>query len=250
MAEAKKWIKLDAGIFEDDKIFIIESEFGEEADSIILIWLKLLCMAGKSNNDGIFMITDKVPYTESMLASVFRRDIDTVHTALEAFVKYGMIEIIEDVITIPHWGDHQVSSGKYDSRTEYMREYMRKRRAKEKQESVVEEQPIEEEKPKVRTVEKSFNVEKAWEDTFALYPKKYNSATAKQRYMDMLVSCVDGNRKELAKEIYAATKLYVDQYKKEHPGDDSGKYLPKFEVFLKEDCLYFMDEARKANKDG
>ena len=44
-----KWIKITTGIFDDDKILLIESL--PEADSIIVIWFKLLCLAGKQNNN-------------------------------------------------------------------------------------------------------------------------------------------------------------------------------------------------------
>lgn len=43
MAEAK-WIKLATDIFTDDKIMLISAL--PKGDSIILIWIKLLCLAG------------------------------------------------------------------------------------------------------------------------------------------------------------------------------------------------------------
>ena len=45
-----KWIKIATDIFDDEKILLIESL--PEADSIIVIWFKLLCLAGKQNNSG------------------------------------------------------------------------------------------------------------------------------------------------------------------------------------------------------
>ena len=42
-----KWIKITTDIFDDEKILLIESL--PEADSIIVIWFKLLCLAGKMN---------------------------------------------------------------------------------------------------------------------------------------------------------------------------------------------------------
>ena len=44
MAEVK-WIKIVTDVFDDEKILLIESL--PEADSIIVIWFKLLCLAGK-----------------------------------------------------------------------------------------------------------------------------------------------------------------------------------------------------------
>ena len=100
-----KWIKITTDIFDDDKILMIESM--PSADSIIVIWFKLLTMAGKQNNDGVFMMANKIAYTDEMLAAIFRRDVNTVRMALNIFQQFGMIEIIDNVITIPNWGKHQ-----------------------------------------------------------------------------------------------------------------------------------------------
>jgi predicted phage replisome organizer len=100
-----KWIKIVTDIFDDEKILLIEQM--PDADTIIVIWFKLLCLAGKTNNGGVLMLSDKIPYTEEMLATIFRRPINTVRLALRVFEKYGMIEIIDNVITIPNWEKHQ-----------------------------------------------------------------------------------------------------------------------------------------------
>lgn len=129
MAEAK-WIKIVTDIFDDEKILLIEEL--PEADSIIVIWFKLLCLAGKQNNCGVFLINDRIPYTDKMLATIFRRKESTVHLALKTFEEFGMIEIIDNVITIPNWGKHQTLD-KLEKKTEYMRDYMRDYRKKQKQ---------------------------------------------------------------------------------------------------------------------
>ncbi len=100
-----KWIKIVTDIFDDEKILMIESM--PDADTIIVIWFKLLCLAGKQNNGGVIMLTDRIPYTDEMLSKVFRRSLNTIRLALKLFEEYGMIEIIEDVITIPNWSKHQ-----------------------------------------------------------------------------------------------------------------------------------------------
>lgn len=104
MAEVK-WIKIVTDIFDDEKIVLIEGM--PEADSIIVIWFKLLCLAGKQNNGGIFMLNDKIPYTEEMLAILFRRPLKTIRLAIQVFIAYGMIEVIDNVMTIPKWEKHQ-----------------------------------------------------------------------------------------------------------------------------------------------
>lgn len=125
-----KWIKIATNIFDDEKIMLIESL--PEADSIIVIWFKLLALAGKSNNSGVFMISEQMPYTDEMLATVFRRKESTVKLALETFERFGMIEVIDDVITIPNWGKHQ-NLDQLENKREYMKKYMRDYRDKQKE---------------------------------------------------------------------------------------------------------------------
>lgn len=128
MAEVK-WIKLTTDIFDDEKILMIESL--PSADTIIVIWFKLLAFAGKSNNNGVFMMNNRVPYTEEMLAAIFRRDINVVKLALNTFEQFGMIEIVDDVITIPNWDKHQ-SLDAYEKKKERDRKLQAERRARQK----------------------------------------------------------------------------------------------------------------------
>ena len=104
MAEVK-WIKIVTDIFDDEKILLIDGM--PEHDAVIVIWFKLLCMAGKQNNGGVFMLSDKIAYTDEMLATVFRRPLATVRMALQIFEQFGMVEIINNAITIPHWDKYQ-----------------------------------------------------------------------------------------------------------------------------------------------
>ena len=124
-----KWIKITTDIFDDDKILLIESL--PDADSIIVIWVKLLCLAGKQNNSGVFMMNNQIPYTDKMLATIFRRKESTIQLALQTFEQFGMIEYIDGVITIPNWGKHQ-SLDQIESKKEYMRNYMKEYREKQK----------------------------------------------------------------------------------------------------------------------
>lgn len=125
-----KWIKIVTDIFDDEKVLLIESL--PSADSIIVIWFKLLCLAGKNNNNGVFLMNDRIPYTDEMLATIFRRDINIVRLALKTFEDFGMIEIIDNVITIPNWEKHQ-SLDAYEKKKIRDKEYQRERRAKQKQ---------------------------------------------------------------------------------------------------------------------
>jgi predicted phage replisome organizer len=124
-----KWIKIVTDIFDDEKILLIESM--PDADSIIVIWFKLLCLAGRQNNSGVFLMNGRIPYTEEMFATIFRRKLNTVRLALKTFEQYGMIEIINETVTIPNWGKHQALD-QIERNREYMKNYMRKRREEQR----------------------------------------------------------------------------------------------------------------------
>jgi len=124
-----KWIKIVTDIFDDEKILLIESM--PEADSIIVMWFKLLCLAGRQNNSGVFIMNGRIPYTDEMFATIFRRNLNIVRLALKTFEKFGMIEIINDTVTIPNWGKHQ-SIEQIEARREYQRNYQRQYYAKQK----------------------------------------------------------------------------------------------------------------------
>jgi predicted phage replisome organizer len=128
MAEVK-WIKICTDIFDDEKILLIESM--PEADSIIAIWFKLLCTAGKQNNGGVFMLNDKVAYTDEMFATIFRRPLNTVRLALQTFENFGMVEIVNNTYTIPNWEKHQ-SLDRLEQAKEQTRQRVARHREKQK----------------------------------------------------------------------------------------------------------------------
>ena len=128
MAEVK-WIKIIPDVFDDDKIKLIETM--PEGDSIIVIWFKLLCLAGKQNRDGFLLLNDKIAYTDEMLSTVFRRPLNTVRLALSTFEQFDMIEIINGAVYITKWEKHQ-SVDKMAELREYNRLAQQKSRAKKK----------------------------------------------------------------------------------------------------------------------
>ena len=128
MASDVKWIKITTDIFDDEKIILIESL--PDAYAIITVWFKLLCLAGKQNNSGVFLL-GRIPYTDKMLATIFRMKETTVTMALQTFEQFGMVELVDGVITIPNWGKHQ-NLDQLETKKEYMRNYMRDYREKQK----------------------------------------------------------------------------------------------------------------------
>lgn len=104
-----QWIKISTGIFDDEKINLIEEL--PDHDTILVIWFKLLVLAGKRNDGGLIYVTRDITYDPEKLSRVMRRPINTVKLALETFIKFGMITIEDDYIMIDKWEKHQNVEG-------------------------------------------------------------------------------------------------------------------------------------------
>lgn len=104
------WVRLTTNIFDDEKIKLIEAM--PESDALLVIWIKLLCQAGKTNSHGYIFLSETIPYTDDMLATLFRRPVSVIRLALTTFQKMGMIEIdTEGFLSLPNWEKHQFVEG-------------------------------------------------------------------------------------------------------------------------------------------
>lgn len=121
-----KWIKLFTDVFDNRKIKQIETL--PEGDAVIVIWMKLLCLAGNINDKGFVYFTNEIPYTEEMLATEFNRPLNIIRLALTTFERFNMIEIIDDIIKISSWEKYQNTEG-----LEKIREQNRLRKQKERE---------------------------------------------------------------------------------------------------------------------
>lgn len=127
-----KWIKITTDIFDDEKIKLIDSM--PDRDTLLVIWFKLLAMAGKTNDRGLVYIIKEIPTTDEMLATIFNRPINTVRLALKTFSDFEMIEINKH-INIVNWDKHQNVDG-LDKIREQAR--LRQARYREKQKNLLE----------------------------------------------------------------------------------------------------------------
>lgn len=119
MAEVK-WIKLFIDMWNNRKIKQIETL--PDGDTVLIIWLKLLTLAGNINDGGMVYFTKDIPFNEQMLANEFGRPLETVKMALNVFEKFGMVELFEDMIYVSNWEKYQNTEG-----MERVREQTRKR---------------------------------------------------------------------------------------------------------------------------
>ncbi|EHE8520163.1 phage replisome organizer [Enterococcus faecalis] len=133
MAEIS-WIKLKTTMFDDEKIKLIQSM--PEADAILVIWIRLLVLAGKTNDEGLIYIQRNMPYTEEMLATLFSKPVNVVRLALMTLQQFNMIDLNEDgSIAIENWDKHQNIEGMEKVRLKNA-ERVRKYRERKKQQAL------------------------------------------------------------------------------------------------------------------
>lgn len=125
-----KWIKVTTDLFANRKIRLIESM--EDRDTIIVIWLKLMILAGEINDGGLIYITPESPYTSASLAVQMGREEGEIQKALSIFEDYGMIEVDEHgIIGIVNWDVYQ-NVDRMEEIREYNRLAQQRSRAKKK----------------------------------------------------------------------------------------------------------------------
>lgn len=102
-----KWIKFYVNMFDNRKIRFIDTL--PERDAILVIWFKLLALAGLINDGGEVYLTREIPYTDELLSAQFNRPLNTVRLALRTFEQLEMIEIVDDILQLTNWQEYQGS---------------------------------------------------------------------------------------------------------------------------------------------
>ena len=101
-----KWIKLSINMFDDEKIKLIRTM--PEGDKIIVIWVQLLCLAGKTNDGGAVYMGQNIYYTDEMLATICGQPVNIMRLAIKTLEQFEMIEKYQDgLIEIANWSKHQ-----------------------------------------------------------------------------------------------------------------------------------------------
>lgn len=215
-----KWIKLSTQMFEDEKIRLIETM--PDADTILVIWIKLLAQAGKTNATGYIYLNENIPYTDEMLATIFNRPIATVRLALKTFETFGMIEISSDkFISISNWEKHQNLAG-----LEKIREQTRKRVAKHREvkslnhvtqnvtqgneTDIDKELDIERDKEKDK---KNSLYSNEFEQFWTIYPRKVDKKKAAKSFKSAMknhsLETILSGTEKYAKQVQKTDKQYI-----------------------------------------
>lgn len=122
MAEVK-WVKITTDMFDNRKIKHLRRL--PDGNSIVLIWVMLITMAGRCNANGMIFLTEDIPYTPKMLADELDFEENTVQLALDALERLNMITVNAGTFSITNWEEYQNVDG-----MERIKEQTRKRVAK------------------------------------------------------------------------------------------------------------------------
>ena len=76
-------------MFDDEKIKIIQAM--PEGDALVVIWVILITLAGKTNAGGYVYVTELLPYNEEMLSTIFNKTLSIIKMALQTFTQLNII---------------------------------------------------------------------------------------------------------------------------------------------------------------
>jgi len=235
-----KWIKITTDMFDDEKIKLLEAM--PDADTLLVIWVKLICQAGKVNSNGYIFLSENLPYTEEQFATIFNQPVNTIRLALQAFRKLEMISIDDDgTILLPNFSKHQNTEG-----LEKIREQTRLRVAKHRQlkagnEDVTPSNVTVTQQNKNRIDKNRKEIDKV--NTFDIfwnaYPKKKSKGQAETAFKK--VNPDDQLLQVILKAIEEAKKS-------EGWLKDGGQYIPYPATWL--NAKGWEDEIQKGGKNG
>jgi predicted phage replisome organizer len=104
------WVKLSTAMFDDEKIKVIRSM--PSGSEICLLWINLIVLAGKTNDNGFIRLSKDLPYTDDMLSKICDQPVEIVRCALDAFLRLGMIERMDSRgIVMVNWDRYQNVDG-------------------------------------------------------------------------------------------------------------------------------------------
>lgn len=228
------WVKLSTGFLDNRKIKQIRTL--PQGDSVVLMWVFLLCLAGKTNDSGCVRFTDEIPYTDEMLANEFQMDISVIRMGLEVFQKFGMLEIIDDVMFLPGWNKYQ-SVDKLDEMREKNRLRVARYREKKKLEIT---DGKENEKPKKKKSEPSAEFLEIYER----YPRKGDKLLGFEKYSARI------NEGYTHEQLLLAVENYARKCKRDRTEEKFVKMLSTFFGPHKPFVDYLEKKEKAEFKDG
>ena len=98
-----RWIKLSVNWYKSDDIQLIRKL--PDGDSIALMFVMLLAMAGDRNQAGY------IPYSEEDIAALLDMPLNTVRMAMKAMESRGMVDFDDGIFHVTNWDKYQNVDG-------------------------------------------------------------------------------------------------------------------------------------------
>lgn len=217
-------------MFDDNKIKIIQSM--PDGDSLLVIWVRLITLAGHTNDGGYVYLNENLPFTEEMLATVFGKTTQMIKYAIGILEEMHMIEVDNRGIYLVNFSKHQSISKMGDIR-EYNR--LKQQESRDKRKKLLENSVIDMSltvNENVNTdIDKDIDIDKEIKDIeqqvtllWDRYPNKKGKATAtkkmpkliKEHGYEQLIRCI---------ERYEQTKSFKDGFRKQGDTFFNGGYV-------------------------
>lgn len=100
-----QWIKLHVDLFDNPKIRNLDTL--PKGDTYFRIWINLMVLAGKINNQGLVYFHPDRPHTMKTLAIVLLKPEKIVAESIQLFEAMHMIELKDGYIMILNWEKYQ-----------------------------------------------------------------------------------------------------------------------------------------------
>ncbi len=195
-----KWIKLAVYFYKDEKIKLIRNLRNVkqgDGDSIALIFVMMLALAGDQNRDGF------LPFSCGELAVLFDEPEETMIEAVDILSEKKLIECSEGIIRIVNWAKYQV-----DMKT------LEERRAKDA-----------ERKRRERAAARIGNegLERRFGEFWAAYPKKVAKPKALESF----------RKANVTDELLEVMLRSIERFKRTDQWQEAGgKYIPNPTTWL------------------
>lgn len=263
MAENKRyyWLKLMDDFFDSKRIKKLRKMAGGDTYTIIYLKMQLLSL----KKDGYLEYSGLEDEFYKEIALDIDEDEINVQVTIQYLLSCGLIQTADNIeYLMPFVQDNLGSETASTRRSRKSRENAQKALqcnsgATEcnilQQNCNVEidiekdiDTDIDKEKENTKESFFDFDGERAWNDTFELYPKKSAAVMAKQVWMDKILDVIEQNRKDVAMLTYNATMAYLEDYKAREPDDTAFRYIPKYADWLKNDCDYWISRVEKRQR--
>lgn len=226
-----------------------------DGNSIVLIWVMLLTMAGRCNSGGMIFLTENIPYTPKMLADELDFEESTVQLALEALERLGMIRRDADgILAVTGWEEHQNIEG-MDRIREQTRKRVAEHRSRKKQSELPDrygnvtvtvcnatdkEEDIDREEDKYIDINNTCPFCDVQEADFEAFWKVYPKKVAKKEAFKAF------------KKIKTPVSVLIDAVEKQKKSEqwtrDHGQYIPYPTTWLNQERWIMEDDDQKTNQ--